>query len=96
MQLFHRISRHDHAPVPFTVDGNPCVGREGDTLLTAILSAGIAVRSSEFSGSPRAGFCQMGACQDCWVTLANGERTRACTTRLTAGMQILTGTGDPA
>ncbi|KXF75884.1 ferredoxin [Paramesorhizobium deserti] len=93
MQLFHRIARQDHAPVPFTLDGRSCVGREGDTLLTAILNAASAVRVSEFSGNPRAGFCQMGACQDCWVTLGTGERVRACTTPLVAGMEILTGKG---
>ncbi|GAB1583501.1 MULTISPECIES: (2Fe-2S)-binding protein [Phyllobacteriaceae] len=93
MQLFHRIARQQHAPVPFMLDGRPCMGREGDTLLTAILNAASAVRSSEFSGSPRAGFCQMGACQDCWVTFADGSRARACTTPLVAGMEILTGKG---
>ncbi|RCS22707.1 (2Fe-2S)-binding protein [Phyllobacterium salinisoli] len=96
MQLFHRIARSEHRPISFTLDGTPCVGREGDTLLTAVLTAGTAVRSSEFSDAPRAGFCQMGACQDCWVTLANGERARACTTPLAAGMEIFTGTGAAA
>ncbi|GGB06184.1 ferredoxin [Brucella endophytica] len=89
--LFHRIARKNHPPIPFILDGTPCEGREGDTLLTAILNAGDAVRISEFSGCPRAGFCQMGACQDCWVTFADGSRARACTTPLVAGMEIVTG-----
>ena len=91
MSLFQRIARQDHAPVPFMLDGKPCEGREGDTLLTAILTNADKVRVSEFSGAPRAGFCQMGACQDCWVWLADGERVRACTTPLAPGMHILTG-----
>jgi predicted molibdopterin-dependent oxidoreductase YjgC len=93
MPLLHRIARKHHATIAFTLDGAPCEGRAGDTLLTAILSQASAVRVSEFSGQPRAGFCQMGACQDCWVTLAGGERLRACTTPLATGMSILTQTG---
>ena len=40
-----------------------------------------ALRRHEFSDEARAGFCLMGACQDCWVWLADGRRVRACTTR---------------
>ena len=90
MPLLHRIARRGHATIAFTLDGVACAGRAGDTLLTAILSNANAVRTSEFSGQPRAGFCQMGACQDCWVVLESGERLRACSTALTAGMRILT------
>lgn len=93
MPLLHRIARERHATIAFMLDGVPCEGRAGDTLLTAILSHAGAVRRTEFSGQPRAGFCQMGACQDCWVTLAGGERLRACTTPLAAGMSIVTRTG---
>ena len=90
MPLLHRIARKHHTTIAFTLDGRACEGRAGDTLLTAILSRADAVRISEFSGQPRAGFCQMGACQDCWVTLSGGERLRACTTILVAGMSIVT------
>ena len=38
----------------------------------------------------RAGFCLMGACQDCWVWLADGPRVRACTTPVAEGMHVLT------
>lgn len=90
MALLHRITRADHAAIPFTLDGEPCEGRAGDTVLTAILTQAERLRLSEFTAAPRAGFCQMGACQDCWVVLESGERLRACSTALTAGMRILT------
>ncbi|SEL98275.1 2Fe-2S iron-sulfur cluster binding domain-containing protein [Bosea lupini] len=90
MPLLHRLVRTDHPAIAFTLDGEPCEGRAGDTVLTAILTKVERLRLSEFSASPRAGFCQMGACQDCWVVLENGERLRACSTALTAGMRILT------
>jgi aerobic-type carbon monoxide dehydrogenase small subunit (CoxS/CutS family) len=60
----------------------------GDTLLTAVLTCGELLRGSDFSAEPRAGFCLMGACQDCWVKLGDGRRVRACATLLEAGQQI--------
>jgi len=61
---------------------------EGDSLLTALLVAGGRIRQSEFADGPRAGFCLMGACQDCWVSLADGRRLRACTTLAEDGMAL--------
>jgi aerobic-type carbon monoxide dehydrogenase small subunit (CoxS/CutS family) len=93
MPLLHRLARIDHPRVAFTLDGVASEGRAGDTVLTAILCHAERLRSSDFSGEPRAGFCQMGACQDCWVQLESGERLRACATALIAGMRIITITG---
>ncbi|XUM22621.1 (2Fe-2S)-binding protein [Bradyrhizobium oligotrophicum S58] len=90
MPLLHRLVRIDSPVIVFTIDGVPCEGRAGDTVLTAMLCNVERLRESEFSATPRAGFCQMGACQDCWVQLASGERLRACTTELTEGMHIVT------
>ena len=90
MPLLHRLVRTDSAVIRFTIDGTPCQGRAGDTVLTAVLCHAERLRRSEFTGSPRAGFCQMGACQDCWVQLDSGERLRACTTLLAEGMHIIT------
>jgi predicted molibdopterin-dependent oxidoreductase YjgC len=77
--------------IAFTLDGRACTGLEGDTVLTAILTQGERLRESDFSDAPRAGFCLMGACQDCWVRLESGERLRACTTMLVPGMHVRTG-----
>ncbi|MGJ5006518.1 (2Fe-2S)-binding protein [Bradyrhizobium oligotrophicum] len=93
MPLLHRLVRNDSAVISFTIDGVPCAGRAGDNVLTAVLCHVERLRQSEFSGAPRAGFCQMGACQDCWVLRASGERLRACTTPLTEGMDIITRRG---
>lgn len=90
MHLLHRLARTDQPGITFTVDGVTYEGRRGDTLLTAILSLGERLRQSDFSGEPRAGFCQMGACQDCWITLESGERLRACSTALAEGMRVIT------
>ena len=77
--------------IDFTLDGRACSGREGDTVLTALLLHGDRVRESDFSDAPRAGFCLMGACQDCWVMTEDGQRLRACTTLVDEGMRLVTG-----
>jgi NADH dehydrogenase/NADH:ubiquinone oxidoreductase subunit G len=88
--LWQRVGETERAAVAITVDGVACAALEGDTLLTAILTHGARVRVSEFGDGPRAGFCNMGACQDCWVWLGDGRRVRACTTFARPGMAVLT------
>ena len=90
MALLKRLARHKLSPVAFTLNGEACSGRAGDTVLTAILTQTDRLRLSDFSGAPRAGFCQMGACQDCWVVTGDGKRIRACSTALEAGMNLRT------
>ncbi len=91
---FHRLAERDRPVVRFVVDGRPCEALAGDTVLTALLTNGRRVRSAEFGDGQRAGFCLMGACQDCWVTLADGERLRACTSFVAEGMRIVTRDGN--
>jgi aerobic-type carbon monoxide dehydrogenase small subunit (CoxS/CutS family) len=88
MALLRRLAERDRAVIPFTLDGQPTSGLQGDTLLTAVLTAEDSLRGSDFSGEPRAGFCLMGVCQDCWVKLADGRRVRACSTMLEAGVCV--------
>ena len=88
MALFKRLSETQRPALAFTLDGQPAKGLLGDTLLTAILTCAEHLRSSDFSAERRAGFCLMGACQDCWVRLADGRRVRACSTLLEEGQTI--------
>jgi predicted molibdopterin-dependent oxidoreductase YjgC len=88
---FHRLGATDRPAVRISIDGRPHDALAGDTVLTALLTAGRRLRDSEFGDGPRAGFCAMGMCQDCWVTLADGQRLRACTTPVREGMAICTG-----
>lgn len=85
MALLKRLVEQDRPVLPFTLDGQPASGLQGDTLLTAVLTTADYLRGSDFTGEPRAGFCLMGACQDCWVRLGGGARVRACATLLEAG-----------
>ena len=95
MPLLKRLAATDRAPVHFTLDGQPRTALAGDTVLTAVLTQGAQLRRSEFSGEPRAGFCLMGACQDCWMTTESGERLRACGTFIEEGMRLVSGTEPP-
>jgi predicted molibdopterin-dependent oxidoreductase YjgC len=87
--LFRRLLPRNGAAIAFTIDGEPAEAREGDLLLTAILLHRAAVRRFEFGDAARAGFCLMAACQDCWVTLADGRRVRACSTLIEPGMAVV-------
>ena len=87
---FIRLAELDRAPVELRIDGQAASALQGDTLLVALLQHGRRVRDSEFGDGPRAGFCLMGACQDCWVWTEAGQRLRACSTPVEAGMAVLT------
>ena len=72
------------------INGVATEGLEGDTLLTVILTHQKFIRQTEFSHSERAGFCLMGACQDCWVSTEDGTRLRSCSTLVQANMRLVT------
>jgi predicted molibdopterin-dependent oxidoreductase YjgC len=92
--LWQRLVPRSGSAVRFTIDGAPAEAREGDLLITAILTQRSDLRRFEFGDAMRAGFCLMGACQDCWVGLADGRRVRACTTPVEEGMAVVVETGD--
>ena len=94
MPQFVRLAEKDRPKVNFLVDGRRVSALQGDTLLTAILTNEGHVRFSEFGDGKRAGFCLMGACQDCWVWTADGARLQACSTEVTEGVHIVTGKVD--
>ena len=89
--LLKRLADTGRTPVSFVLDGKTVTALAGDTVLTAVLTLGAQLRRNEFSGQPRAGFCMMGACQDCWVNTESGERLRACGTFISDGMRLDTG-----
>ncbi|SDX28379.1 2Fe-2S iron-sulfur cluster binding domain-containing protein [Variovorax sp. YR634] len=90
--LLHRVAETTgRETVRFTLDGAPASALAGDTVLTAVLTQCAQLRRNEFSNLPRAGFCMMGACQDCWISTGEGERLRACSTFIAPGMALVTG-----
>jgi predicted molibdopterin-dependent oxidoreductase YjgC len=87
-----RIGETDRRTVRCRVNGQLTPALAGDTLLTVLLTRASRIRSFEFGGGYRAGFCLMGACQDCWVEV-NDLRVRACSTLVADGMDISTEVG---
>ena len=90
MNQFVRLGPISRPVLRLWVDGAPIEAGARDSVLVAMLLAGRVVRRSEFSAESRAGFCLMGACQDCWVWTEDGARLRACTTPAQDGMRLLT------
>jgi D-hydroxyproline dehydrogenase subunit gamma len=87
-----RLRDTDRAPVRLMLENQGIDALEGDTLLTALLAGGAGhLRESEFGDGPRAGFCLMGACQDCWVVVEGLGRVRACATLARDGMVVRRG-----
>ena len=85
-----RLDGEVRTPVSFRVDGQPLEARSGDTVLTALLSAGENwLCRSEIDDSPRAGFCVMGVCQECRIHVVGHGPARACTTLVEAGMEVM-------
>jgi len=87
---FVRLAETNRARVRIVIDGQPVEALAGDTLMVALLNNVRSLRESEFGDGRRAGFCLMGACQDCWVWTAQNTRLRACTTVVAEGMNIVT------
>jgi len=88
--LLQRLRDTDRPALSFCLDGQEQPAQAGDTVLTAILTRHKRLRDNEFGGSARAGFCLMGACQECLVWLENGQPIRSCATPVEAGMRLLT------
>ena len=85
---FRRVARRSGPSVTLSFDGVSIRATAGDSVLAALLENGAFVRRLEFGAEPRAGFCLMGACQDCWVWSAAGGRIRACTTLVSEGLEL--------
>lgn len=87
---FVRLGEFDRPRIRLEVDGRTIEAKQGDTLMVAILTNLPALGESDFDQIPRAGFCLMGACQDCWVWTRQGMRLQACSVKALDGMKIST------
>ena len=86
-----RIAPFTGAPVRLLVDGREVEAREGESVLSAVLAVSGHLRELDSNGEKRAGFCLMGACQDCWVVVEGLGRVRACATLAEDGMKVRRG-----
>lgn len=84
-----RLVERERPTLAFSLDGVETLAQEGDTILTAVLTVRRYLGQRDFGVGQRAGFCLMGACQECWVSVGD-EPVRACSTLVAAGMQVTT------
>lgn len=78
------------------VNGRSVTAYEGESLFAVLLTAGVrALRhpSKEQARSARGGFCGMGVCQECRVTVDGMPERRACMTAVRKGMEVVTDGG---
>jgi predicted molibdopterin-dependent oxidoreductase YjgC len=86
--------------ISLTVDGQPVVAYEGETVHAALTASGIRrlrkpksigpeTTHSQTSGS-RGVFCGMGICYECLVTIDRVPDQRACMTIVEDQMEIIT------
>ena len=79
--------------VTIRVNGKPVEACCGETLFAALIAAGIGTLRHSFKGqtkTARGGFCGMGVCQECRVTVDGMPDRRACMTEVRTGMEVLT------
>lgn len=83
--------------ITLTVDGEPIVAHEGETVHGALAAAGIQILGQNSkTRSPRGILCGMGICYQCRVTINGIPDQRACMTPATDHMMIETGHVDHA
>jgi len=79
--------------VTIRVDGAPVAAYSGETLFAALLAAGIRTLRPSFKDpaqTARGGFCGMGVCQECRVTVDGRPDRRACMAEVREGMEVFT------
>lgn len=72
----------------FTFDGRPVPFREGETVGTALLQAGIVQLRVAETGDPRGILCGIGVCWECRCVIDERVNSRACMTPAKAGMAV--------
>jgi len=72
----------------FLFDGQPVLAHQGETVLAALMRAGIKhLRNAPTDGSPRGAFCCMGLCQEC-VVLVDGSIVESCRQLVADGLVV--------
>lgn len=81
------------AAVSIFINGRAVEAYEGESVLTALIAAGVLTTSRDSFGRLRTPFCNMGVCFDCLVEVADGvevtSRVRACLTPVRAGLRVV-------
>ena len=75
--------------IQIMVEGQPVLAREGDTLVAALLNAGVVpFRHTPVSGQARAPMCLMCVCFDCLGEGDGAPNGQSCMVEVRDGMQV--------
>lgn len=75
--------------VTVDIEGRALRVPEGASAAAALLAAGLAyARVSPVDGTPRAPFCQMGACHECLLVIDDVASVQGCLVTVREGMRI--------
>jgi predicted molibdopterin-dependent oxidoreductase YjgC len=89
---YSRCADRERGPqVSIDVDGRPLSAWAGETVATALLTAGLPGLRRTRSGQPRSLYCGMGVCWECVVSVDGVPNQRACLTPVAEGMRVSAG-----
>ena len=88
--MFRRLPEAEARPaIPFTFEGQPAEGRQGDSVAAAVLALGqAACRETPVGNTPRGPYCLMGVCFDCLMEIDGVANRQACMVPLAPGMVV--------
>ena len=76
--------------IGLTINGKPMEVAAGTTVAAALLTAGVAARTS-VHGELRGPFCGMGICMECRATVNGVMQQPTCQRLCEPGMEVTTG-----
>ncbi len=83
------LVRTDPGNLTLLFEGRPIQAREGDSVASALLAAGVrSTRLTPRSEAPRGPYCMMGACFDCLAVVDGVPNVQTCLTPVRDGMRI--------
>ncbi len=95
-----RIEKHpilefsNHNEIAFFFNGKQVIGRDGDTIASALHALGIKELSKSIHYKRSRGFyCAIGNCGSCNMTVNDVPNVRTCMTKLEPGMRVVSQPG---
>ncbi len=85
MMPWERKTKPRGEMVSFTFEGCEITAYKGETLVTALLAAGVTAFSITREGDPRMPLCNMGTCFDCALIVDGQLLVRGCLTDVVDG-----------
>ncbi|MBN8907166.1 MAG: sarcosine oxidase subunit alpha [Rhodospirillales bacterium 69-11] len=83
------LVRAEPGSLTLTFDGRPIPAREGDSVASALLAAGVQVtRHTPRGGVARGPYCMMGACFECLAEVDGVPNVQTCMTPVRDGMVV--------